>query len=175
MIREIRNLTIAFVSSAMMAGVALADVTIMTDGGSVEQALRKASIEPIEREMGIHINVETGGDKYTQLKAHCYMVRTDGNKDLIAEIKAGIKKEEYREIKPFWKKRLRNIALKTNLSTVYEGFQRYDRLVFTLGYPKADDTERRLVFKNPKIRIGQGKPEWGAECGKLYFVITWEE
>jgi len=88
-------------------------------------------------------------------------------------IKAGIKKEEYREIKPFWKKRLRNIALKTNLSTIYEGFQRYDRLVFTLGYPKADDTERRLEFKNPCIRIGTGKPEWGAEPDKTYFVITW--
>jgi len=51
----------------------------------------------------------------------------------------------------------------------------FDRLVFTLGYPKADDTERRLTFKNPKIRIGTGRPEWGAEPGKLYFVITWSE
>ena len=33
----------------------------------------------------------------------------------------------------------------------------------------------RLTFKNPKIRIGTGKPEWGAEPGKNYFVITWEE
>ena len=89
-------------------------------------------------------------------------------------IKAGIKKEEYRETKPFWKKRLRNIVLKTNLSTVYEGFKRYDRLVFTLGYPKANDTERRLEFKNPKIRIGTGRHEWGAEYGKQYFIITWE-
>ena len=88
-------------------------------------------------------------------------------------IKSGEKKEEYREIKPFWKKRLRNVGLKTALSTVYDGFQRYDRLVFTLGYPKADDTERRLTFKNPKIRIGTGRPEWGAEHGKQYFVITW--
>ena len=38
--------------------------------------------------------------------------------------------------------------------------------VFTLGYPKADDTERRLTFKNPKIKIGTGKPEWGAEPEK---------
>lgn len=88
-------------------------------------------------------------------------------------IKSGVKKEEYREIKPYWKKRLRNIALKTDLSTVYEGFQRYDRLVFTLGYPKSDDMERRLIFKNPKICISAGKPEWGAEHGKEYFVITW--
>ena len=50
----------------------------------------------------------------------------------------------------------------------------FDTLVFTLGYPKADDTERRLVFKNPKIRIGEGNPEWGAEPGKQYFVISWE-
>lgn len=33
------------------------------------------------------------GEAYTQLVAHCYMVRTDSNKDLIAEIKGGIKKE----------------------------------------------------------------------------------
>lgn len=33
------------------------------------------------------------GELYTQLVAHCYMVRTDRNKDLIAEIKGGIKKE----------------------------------------------------------------------------------
>lgn len=42
--------------------------------------------------------VETGktlanGNPYKQLKAHCYMVRTESNKDLIAEIEAGIKKE----------------------------------------------------------------------------------
>jgi len=33
------------------------------------------------------------GEMYTQLVAHCYMVRTASNADLIAEIKGGIKKE----------------------------------------------------------------------------------
>lgn len=33
------------------------------------------------------------GDVYTQLVAHCYMLNNESNKDLIAEIKAGIKKE----------------------------------------------------------------------------------
>lgn len=33
------------------------------------------------------------GELYIQLVAHCYMVRTAGNADLIAEIKGGIKKE----------------------------------------------------------------------------------
>jgi hypothetical protein len=50
----------------------------------------------------------------------------------------------------------------------------FDTLVFTLVYPNADDTERRLTFKNPKIRIGTGLPEWGAVPRRLYFVITWE-
>lgn len=33
------------------------------------------------------------GEQYAQLVAHCYMVRTESNKDLITEIMAGIKKE----------------------------------------------------------------------------------
>ena len=33
------------------------------------------------------------GEPYTQLVAHCYMVKTASNADLITEIKAGIKKE----------------------------------------------------------------------------------
>ena len=42
--------------------------------------------------------VQTGkmtkaGEPYTQLVAHCYMVKTASNADLIAEIKGGIKKE----------------------------------------------------------------------------------
>ena len=35
----------------------------------------------------------SSGEPYTQLKAHCYMVRTDSNKDLITAITAGIKQE----------------------------------------------------------------------------------
>ena len=89
-------------------------------------------------------------------------------------IKAGIKKEEYREIKPYYNTRFCE-PLKSKIFYPGEtGVKTLDRLVFTLGYPKAGDTERRLTFKNPKIRIDEGKPEWGAEPNKLYFVITWE-
>lgn len=35
----------------------------------------------------------TAGETYTKLVAHCYMVKTASNADLIAEIKGGIKKE----------------------------------------------------------------------------------
>lgn len=40
-----------------------------------------------------HDKTLPSGERYTQLKAHCYMVRTESNKDLITEIRAGIKKE----------------------------------------------------------------------------------
>lgn len=87
-------------------------------------------------------------------------------------IKAEIKKEEYREINRYWVARL--VAATVPFTGTVLSFTDFDTLVLTLGYPKADDSERRLEFKNPKIRIGEGHPEWGAEPGKNYFVITWE-
>ena len=41
----------------------------------------------------------------------------------------------------------------------------------TLGYPKSNDTERILKLEHKGIEIREGKPEWGAEPGKKYFVI----
>lgn len=97
-------------------------------------------------------------------------------------IKSGEKKEEYREIKAkYFDAFCEQLSVsEPNRSNDFSvGFhlnwpETYDKVVFTLGYPKANDTERRLVFKNPKIRIGTGRPEWGAEYGKQYFIITWE-
>lgn len=104
-------------------------------------------------------------------------------------IKSGIKKEEYRDIGDYWFKRFRKLC--SNFEYCFVGSHpgsltekivmescsglNCDRLVFTLGYPKKGDTSRRIEFKNPKIKIGEGRPEWGAEPGKKYFVITWEE
>ena len=41
----------------------------------------------------------------------------------------------------------------------------------TLGYPKSTDTDRILKLEHKGIEIGYGKPEWGAEPNKLYFII----
>lgn len=94
-------------------------------------------------------------------------------------IKSGEKKEEYREICDYWGVCLAGHDVWANEFCVKDineiDLKYFDRIVFTLGYPKAEDTERRLEFKNPKIRIGTGRPEWGAEPGKNYFVISWEE
>lgn len=89
------------------------------------------------------------------------------------KIKSGEKKEEYRELKEYWKKRL--FESNDISSDKWHLSKSFDRLVFSLGYPKAGDKERHLEFKNPRIRIGTGRPEWGAEPGKKYFTITWEE
>ena len=103
-------------------------------------------------------------------------------------IKSGEKKEEYRECSEYWISRFcklccwfeyvfigpRPPGIGPRRKMISCDHLNCDRLVFTLGYPKAGDTERRLTFKNPKIRIGTGKPEWGAEPDKQYFVISWE-
>ena len=48
------------------------------------------------------------------------------------QIKAGTKKEEYRLHNEYWSKRLIG--------------KEFDRIVLTLGYPKRDDHERRIVL-----------------------------
>lgn len=107
-------------------------------------------------------------------------------------IQSGVKLEEYREIKPHYIRQfikfgpLKNAAIQEY--NMYKGFDegvingiedelrglRYDTLEFTLAYPSRTETDKWLVFKNPRIRIDTGYPEWGAEPDKLYFVITWE-
>ena len=99
-------------------------------------------------------------------------------------IKSGVKREEYREIKPRYLSMFCKQTLSTEPDTDNDflvGFHlkdstelRYDTLEFTLAYPSRMETDKWLVFNNPKIRIGTGYPAWGAEPDKLYFVITWE-
>ena len=108
-------------------------------------------------------------------------------------IKAGIKKEEYREIKPHYIRQfIKFETLKNDLIRDYNfhrGFDegeingmesellhlKYDVLEFSLAYPSRAEKDKWLTFKNTKIRIGTGRTEWGAEPNKLYFVITLEE
>ena len=66
-------------------------------------------------------------------------------------IEQGEKLEEYREIKPYWEKRLGVL---------------YDQIIFHYGY-----TNRKMVFQCEGVTIGEGKPEWGAAPKTQYFVI----
>ena len=109
-------------------------------------------------------------------------------------IKSGEKKEEYRTQTCYWIKRFLTcdehfLDYLWDASCVYPNalemfnynlkntfrIKQFDRIRFVLGYPNLTDEERILEFKNPKIRIGTGRPEWGAVPGVNYFVITWEK
>jgi len=97
--------------------------------------------------------------------------------------KAGIKTEDYREITPYWIIRLVKSIYdeKGNYHKIvgnYEPldyhrfwFKKFDQNTMTLGYPKSTDTDRILNIEHKGIEIREGNPEWGAEVGKLYFVI----
>jgi len=75
--------------------------------------------------------------------------------DMIA---SGEKKEEYREVTDYWHSRLADGM----------DFLLFDRVRFVNGYGRNRPTiEAECVF----VSQGEGKPEWGAEPGKDYFVI----
>lgn len=67
-------------------------------------------------------------------------------------IESGIKREEYREIKPYWKKRLSN--------------NRYTHVKFRRGY-----TKQSMLFEITDISIGKGNVDLGAPADKDIFII----
>ena len=111
-------------------------------------------------------------------------------------IESDIKKEEYREIKPYWCNRLLyggplgvNEYWKPILKKTYEsikengekwpnafnlehllvfeyGTRGYTHVRFRYGY-----TKRTMLFELKKITIGFGNPEWGAPKDKEVFIL----
>lgn len=109
--------------------------------------------------------------------------------------KSGEKTEDYRNITPFWATRLLGqsqafwkgyLGYNSNNKRCYgfkdqssidfitdkcKGFKPFTTNTMTLGYPKATDSERILKLEHKGIEIRTGNPDWGAEEGKVYFVI----
>lgn len=102
-------------------------------------------------------------------------------------ISSGEKKEEYREIKPYWIKRFlpnykkaffvstgeyyeTSYNLKSGIIYTLERYnlKKYDFVEFRNGYSKNSPTIT-LEFKGFEIR--EGNPYWGAIPGEKYFVI----
>ena len=88
---------------------------------------------------------------------------------------SGVKKEEYREIKPFWVNRLCNANigavggdLMDRHKNVAYTFKQFDVTRFMNGMAKDAPV---FTIEHKGIRIGEGNPEWGAEPGKQYFII----
>lgn len=74
-------------------------------------------------------------------------------------IKSGEKKEEYREIKPYYDTRFRGYYYPTT------GMQPH--ILFRNGYSKNSPTIECKVC----ITKGTGKQEWGAEPNKEYYIL----
>lgn len=80
-------------------------------------------------------------------------------------ILSGEKKEEYREIKPHWEKRLKH----PEYSGINEyEFKTFDRIVFKNGYDKNAPV---MTVECLGIKQDTGLEQWGAEPGRFYFVI----
>lgn len=94
--------------------------------------------------------------------------------DMIA---SGEKTEEYRDIKPYWVKRLIEpkdirdgvIEFKDfDKVTFHIEFKDFEKVTFHLGYAK---NRPSMTFAIKEIIIDEGKEEWGALPGETYFVI----
>ncbi len=70
-------------------------------------------------------------------------------------ILSGEKKQEYREIKPYWDSRLLN--------------KRFDVVKFKNGYSK---TSPEFTMELLGIERGCGRPEWGADAGEVFYVLN---
>ena len=94
-------------------------------------------------------------------------------------ILSGEKKEEYREIKPYYDKCLGNEVIgfpfTDEIIKNFKNIKQYDEkqfknnieIIFRNGY-KADSPKIKCICK---LAIGEGKKEWGAEEGKEYYIL----
>lgn len=100
-------------------------------------------------------------------------------------IEIGTKTEEYRDVKPYWEKRLLDYAaIKANMTEIFlrkrllgiqtdvcKHFPRgFTHVRFCYGY-----TKRTITREIESITIGYGKPEWGAPTDKQVFIIKFKK
>ncbi len=90
-------------------------------------------------------------------------------------IESGQKPEEYRDFKEYWLKRLCVLHpgaiggdFMDNHKVGAYTFKEFTHVRFRHGYGKLRPSFLREI---DRISIGTGRPEWGAEPGKKYFII----
>ncbi len=84
--------------------------------------------------------------------------------DMIA---SEVKKDEYREKKPYWDRVFGNLAKGIKIKGSYYSPSRVI-IRFSNGYAKDRD---QMDVKLKSVRQGEGTPEWGAEPGVVYYVL----
>lgn len=88
-------------------------------------------------------------------------------------IESGEKKEEYRDVRSryFIRKFMRCSSICEAegacwLCCTNNYTENFTHVCFHYGY-----TKRKMTFEITDIHVGTGKPEWGAEADRIYFVI----
>lgn len=81
-------------------------------------------------------------------------------------ILSGEKKEEYREIKPYYEARFKNLWKGSLIGGLAER-----EIVFRNGYSKDSPS----FIAKCSVKIGTGNPKWGAEQGKEYYILEIHE
>ena len=91
-------------------------------------------------------------------------------------ILSGEKTEEYREVKPYWTTRIENafqVAVVNEDRIIpweilnQSGRKPEQMIRLRCGYQK----KAHSAVARVKLRIGSGRPAWGAEPGRRYFVF----
>ena len=104
-------------------------------------------------------------------------------------ILSGEKKEEYREIKEYYEIRFQNLFGAITIHPLYPPDNFLDRSEFELLQGEAvpeeirKDSVQEIIFRNGyskdskaikarcRFRTGKGRPEWGAEPDKQYYIL----
>ncbi len=82
-------------------------------------------------------------------------------------ILSGEKKEEYREVKPYYKSRFSNVFMMYPYSKIPYGTD-YQQIMFRNGYSKKSPS----FIADCTLDIKNGIQEWGAVPGVEYYVLT---
>lgn len=82
-------------------------------------------------------------------------------------IKSGEKKEEYREIKPYYDIRIGKLLAIQNLISRLDSADFVANIQLRNGYGK----DKPTLLLECKVSKGYGKEEWGAEPNKEYYVL----
>ena len=91
-------------------------------------------------------------------------------------ILSGEKKEEYREIKPYYETRFTNLFKMTvkdgKLVKIPDPFMEIpDTPVQTITFRNGYSKDSPALEAECTLSVGEGKPEWGAELNKEYYIL----
>jgi hypothetical protein len=120
-------------------------------------------------------NKRCGGSmKPTNNSGGRYMLILPIKKKWFDMILSGEKKEEYREIKPYYDTRFLTLfgciwvgkeLVRTPLAEIKR--ERVQKIAFRNGYGKNAPT----ILADCELRVGKGREEWGGDPSKLYYVL----